>query len=137
MKYWLVKSEPTTYSWERFVRDKRTEWDGVRNFEARNHLRAMKNGDRVLFYHSMSDKQVVGVAQVAREAYPDSTAKSGDWSSVDLVPVKPLAEPVTLADVKADPRLQDIALVRRSRLSVMPLTSGEYRRILALGKTKA
>jgi predicted RNA-binding protein with PUA-like domain len=137
VKYWLVKSEPGTYSWEQLVRDRRTEWDGVRNFEARKNLRAMKKGDRTLFYHSVSEKQVVGIAEVAREAYPDPTDASGEWSCVDLKPVAPLAQPVTLAQVKADARLSDVALVRRSRLSVVPLTAAEYKRILTLGKTKA
>jgi predicted RNA-binding protein with PUA-like domain len=134
---WLVKSEPSTYSWDTLVREGRTAWDGVRNFEARNHLRAMARGDRVLFYHSVNEKRVVGIAEVAREAYPDATAREGDWSCVDLVPVAPLVHAVGLAAIKADPSLADIALVRRSRLSVMPLTAAQYRRILALGKTHA
>lgn len=134
-RYWLAKSEPGTYSWDDLVRDKKTEWDGVRNFEARNNLRAMKKGDRVLFYHSVKDKEVVGVARVVREAYPDPTAKSGDWSCVDIVPVKKLREPVTLSQIKADPKLSDIDLVRRSRLSVMALGAAEFKRILQLGKT--
>ncbi len=135
-KYWLVKSEPYKYSWDDLLRDKRTFWDGVRNFEARNNLRAMKKGDLVLFYHSNVGKEVVGVARVAREAYADSTAKEGDWSVVDVQPVKPLEAPVTLAAIKADKALSDIALLRRSRLSVVPVSAAHFKRILELGKTR-
>ncbi len=132
--YWLVKQEPEAYSWSRFVQDGRTSWTGVRNFQARNHLRAMKKGEGVLFYHSVSEKQVVGVAKVDREAYPDPTADAGDWFCVDLVPVQTLSRPVSLATIKADPTLRQMALVRQTRLSITRLTAGEYARLLALGR---
>src|SRR5215510_13190681 len=118
MHYWLVKQEPEAYSWTTFVKEGRTAWTGVRNFQARNSLRAMKRGDYVLYYHSVSEKQVVGVARVEKEAYPDPTAKEGDWSCVDLVPVKGLKVPVGLTAIKTDKVLKDIALVRQGRLSV-------------------
>jgi predicted RNA-binding protein with PUA-like domain len=132
-RYWLVKQEPSAYSWDDFVRDGRTSWTGVRNFTARNNLRAMQEGDEVLFYHSVVGKAVVGLAKVARTAYPDPTAKEGDWSAVDLVPLKPLPQPVTLEQIKATPKLKEIALVRLSRLSVQPLEEAEFREILRLG----
>jgi predicted RNA-binding protein with PUA-like domain len=135
-QYWLVKSEPSTYSFAQFTKDKKTIWDGVRNFEARNNLRAMKNGDLVLFYHSGEGKDVVGVAKVMGEAYPEKTKDEGEWSAVDLAPVKALAQPVTLATIKADAKLKDFALIRRSRLSVVPATKAEFERVLELGKTK-
>lgn len=135
-KHWLVKSEPYKYSFEELVRDGRTTWDGVRNFEARNNLRSMKRGDLLLFYHSNEGKAVVGVAKVAREAYADPTAKEGDWSVVDVSPVKALASPVTLDAIRADEALANMQLLRRSRLSVVPVTPDEFRRVLALGKTK-
>jgi predicted RNA-binding protein with PUA-like domain len=124
--YWLVKQEPEAYSWDDFVRDGLTKWTGVRNFLARKHLRAMRKGDRVLFYHSVSDKAVVGIAQVTREAFPDPTAKEGDWSAVELKPVKALKSPVTLGQIKAEPKLRDIALLRCSRLSVQPLGEADF-----------
>ena len=124
--HWLVKQEPEAYSWDDFVRDGRTEWTGVRNFLARKHLRAMRKGDAVLFYHSVSDKAVVGVARVTREAFPDPTAKEGDWSAVELKPIKRLKKPVTLEQVKAEPKLRDIALLRCSRLSVQPLGKNDF-----------
>ncbi len=136
MQHWLVKQEPEAYSWTSFVKDGRTAWTGVRNFQARNNLRAMKKGDRVLFYHSVSEKQIVGVARVQREAYPDQTAEEGDWSSVDLAPVKPLAAPVTLTTIKGDKVLKNLPLVRQSRLSVTPLTGEQFKRVLQLGQTK-
>ena len=135
--YWLVKQEPGAYSWDDFVRDKETLWDGVRNFQARNNLRKMKKGDLVLFYHSVNDREVVGIARVTREHYPDPTAKEGDWSVVDLAPVTRIKTPVTLAMIKADESLRDISLVKQSRLSVMPITAAHFRRILKLGGTKA
>jgi predicted RNA-binding protein with PUA-like domain len=135
-KHWLVKSEPYKYSWDDLVRDGRTAWDGVRNFEARNNLRAMRRGDLLLYYHSNEGKEVVGVARVAREAYPDATASDGDWSVVDVAPVKKLAQPVALAVIKQDAALANMALLRRSRLSVTPVTPAEFRRVLGLGKTK-
>jgi predicted RNA-binding protein with PUA-like domain len=134
MHYWLVKQEPEDYSWDTFVKDGRTAWTGVRNFQARNNLRSMKRGDLVLFYHSVSEKQVVGIARVRKEAYPDPTAKEGDWSCVDLEPVTPLAKPVTLASIKADKTLKQLPLVRQSRLSVTQVTSEQFRRLLQLGE---
>ena len=136
MQHWLVKQEPEKYPWTQFVKDKGTYWDGVRNYQARNNLRAMKKGDLVMYYHSVSEKAVVGMAMVTREAYPDPTAKEGDWSVVDLKPVKAMAEPVTLERVKDDAKLTEIALIKQSRLSVMPLRAREFRRVLQLGKTK-
>lgn len=130
--YWLVKSEPAAYSWATFVKDGRAAWTGVRNFQARNNLRAMKKGDLVAFYHSVTDKQVVGLAKVDKEAYPDATAKEGDWSCVDLVPTKPLKQPVTLTAIKADKTLSEMALLKQSRLSVTPLTEKQFERLLAL-----
>jgi predicted RNA-binding protein with PUA-like domain len=124
--YWLVKQEPEAYSWDDFVRDGRTQWTGVRNFLARKHLRAMRKGDVVLFYHSVSEKAVVGIAEVIREAFPDPTAKEGDWSAVELKPVKPLKRPVTLQEIKAEPKLRDIPLLRCSRLSVQPLGKADF-----------
>ena len=135
MKYWLVKQEPEKYPWAQFVEDKGTYWDGVRNYQARNNLRAMSKGDMVLYYHSVSEKAVVGVAKVTREAYPDPTAKEGDWSVVDLKPVKALKVPVTLDAIKTDKALEDMPLIRQSRLSVMPLLVAQFRRVLKLGST--
>lgn len=136
MFYWLVKSEPDVYSFEQLQKDKRTRWDGVRNYQARNNLRAMKAGDLCLFYHSNIGLEVVGIARVAREHYPDPTAEKGDWSAVDLEPVKPLARPVPLAEIKAHPALQQFGLVRNGRLSVMPATFDEFSTLLALGLTQ-
>lgn len=133
MNYWLVKSEPEAYSWSQFVKDGRTAWTGVRNFAARLNLRAMKKGDAVFFYHSVTDKQVVGLAKVVKEAYPDATAEEGDWSCVDLAPEKALATPVTLETIKADKVLSNMQLVRQSRLSVSPLTKEQADRLLKLG----
>ena len=130
--HWLVKSEPSAYSWEDLVKEGKTPWTGVRNFQARNNLRSMKKGDLVLFYQSVTDPSVRGVTKVVKESYPDATAKEGDWSCVDLEKVKPLLSPVTLAEIKADPSLTEIALIKQSRLSVMPLTSAEYFRILEM-----
>jgi len=132
-KHWLVKSEPSAYSWADLLKEGKTAWTGVRNFQARNNLRAMKKGDLVLFYQSVTDPSVQGVTKVAKESYPDPTAKEGDWSCVDLEKVKPLPSPVTLPSIKADKSLAEIALIKQSRLSVMPLTAQEYRRILELG----
>ena len=136
MNFWLVKSEPEAYSWSQLVKDGKTAWTGVRNFAARLNLRAMKNGDFVFFYHSVSDKQVVGLARVAREFYPDATAGEGDWSCVDLEPVKPLKNPVPLAAIKTDKILKTMKLVKQSRLSVTPLTPAEFARLLDLAETK-
>jgi predicted RNA-binding protein with PUA-like domain len=133
MKHWLVKQEPDAYSWDQFVRDEGTSWTGVRNFQARNNLRAMKKGDEVFYYHSVTGKSVVGTARVVREAYGDPTAEDGDWSCVDLIPRQAFPTPVTLEEIKADPALRDIALLRQSRLSVMPLTSAEAEVLCKLG----
>lgn len=130
--YWLVKQEPTDFSWATFVKDKGTAWTGVRNFAARLHLRAMKKGDYALFYHSGEDKKVVGLARVSREAYPDPTATEGDWPAVDLQPVRSLPTPVSLAQIKADPALVSMAIVRQSRLSVSPVTPEQFARLLSL-----
>jgi predicted RNA-binding protein with PUA-like domain len=134
-RYWLVKQEPTDYPWSRFARERCVAWTGVRNYQARNHLRAMKLGDRVLFYHSGSDRAVVGLANVSRTAYADPTAREGDWSAVDLEAVCALNEPVTLASIKQDAVLQTMPLVRQSRLSVSPMTGQQFRRVLALSRT--
>lgn len=134
MNYWMVKQEPTAYSWEDFTKDGRTAWTGVRNFQARNNLRAMQAGDPVLYYYSVVGKEVVGIAKVARAAYPDPTAQEGDWSCVDLVPVQRFPRPVPLEAIKASAKLREIALLRQSRLSVMPLTKAEYAEIVRLGK---
>jgi len=133
MKYWLVKQEPDSYPWEQFVRDGRTAWTGVRNFQARNNLRTMQKGDEVFYYHSVKGKSVVGLAKVAREAYADPTAKEGDWSCVDLVPVAACRTPVELEQIKAEPALRDVALLRQSRLSVMPVTAAEAKVLKRLG----
>ena len=135
-RHWLVKSEPSVYSWTKFVSEKRAVWDGVRNFEARNNLRAMKKGDLVFFYHSNEGKEIVGIATVAKEAYADPTATDGDWSVVEITPKKALAVPVTLAECKADKKLAAFALVKKSRISVVPATPEEFARVLELGKTK-
>jgi predicted RNA-binding protein with PUA-like domain len=132
--HWLVKQEPTKYSWEQLVRDGRTSWDGVRNFQARNNLKAMKTGDRVLFYHSVVGQAVVGIAEVVREHYPDPTTKDDRWVVVDLAPVKALKQPVTLETIKTVPALADIPLLRQSRLSVMPLGKEAFDVIVALGR---
>jgi predicted RNA-binding protein with PUA-like domain len=133
---WLVKSEPFKYAWDDLVRDGGTYWDGVRNYEARNNLQAMKKGDRLLYYHSNEGKEVVGIAKVTKAAYQDPTTDDDRWVVVDVAPVKPLASPVTLAQIKDDPALAKIPLVTRSRLSVMPIAAAAYKRILKLGKTK-
>jgi len=136
MNYWLVKSEPEAYAWAQLVKDGSTAWTGVRNFAARLNLRAMKTGDLVCFYHSVTDKEVVGIARVAKEAYPDPTAKEGDWSCVDLAPVKPLKKPVPLEVIKVDAALIELKLLKQTRLSVSPLTAAEFKRVLELGETK-
>jgi len=134
--YWLVKSEPSTYSWENLQRDKHTRWDGVRNFEARNNLRAMKKGDLVLCYHSGEGKEIVGIAKVVKEGYADPSASEGDWSAVDLAPVKPLACAVSLAALKSDKALANLAVVRKPRISVVSIAPAEFARILELAETK-
>ncbi len=134
--YWIVKQEPESYSWKTFVADGRAAWTGVRNFQARNNLRAMKKGDLVGYYHSGSEKQVVGLARVEREAYADPTADEGDWSCIDLAPVKPLNKPVGLGTIKGDRVLASMPLVKNSRLSVSPMTAGQFDRLLELGETR-
>jgi predicted RNA-binding protein with PUA-like domain len=134
MNYWIVKQEPEDYSWSDFVADGKTAWTGVRNYQARNNLRAMKTGDKALFYHSGEQKAIVGIARVDKAAYADPTAKEGDWVAVDLRPEKPLKNPVTLASLKADKLLKNIALVRNSRLSVSPIQEKEFSRILQVAE---
>ena len=133
--YWLVKQEPSAYSWSDFVKDGRTSWTGVRNYTARNNLRAMKVGDEVLYYHSVTDKAVFGLAEVARVAYADPTAKEGDWSAVDLKPTKPLKRPVSLEEIKKNPRLKEMTLLRCGRLSVQPVSAASFREITHAGGT--
>lgn len=132
MKYWLVKQEPEAYSFDDLIKDGKTDWTGVRNFQARNNLRDMKKGDRVLFYHSVSEKAIVGLAEVAKENYPDPTDEQ--WVAVDIKPIEKLATPVTLAEIKATKGLENIALVRQSRLSVVPLNKTEFEIITKLAK---
>lgn len=134
--YWLVKSEPSAYSWDNLLHDKHTRWDGVRNFEARNNLRAMKMGDLVLYYHSGEGKEIVGIAKVVKEGYADPTATEGDWCAVDLAPVKALARPVALATLKADKALADLAVVRKPRISVVKILPAEFARILEMAETR-
>ena len=138
MQYWLVKSEPEAFSWQTFVKDGKTAWTGVRNFQARNNLREMRRGDWVLFYHSVTEKQLVGLARVAKEAYPDPTVPPGrdDWSCVDLMPAKTLKKPVALETIKADKVLKATPLVKQGRLSVMRLTREQFERALELAGTK-
>lgn len=131
-QYWLVKQEPEAYSWSTFVRDGSTAWTGVRNFQARNNLRSMKKGDLVFYYHSVSEKQIVGLAKVAKEAYLDPTADEGDWSAVDLQPLKPLKTPVDLEQIKSDAVLKEMKLVRNSRLSVTPVSEKEAKKIFEM-----
>jgi len=133
-QFWLVKQEPSAYSWTDFLRDGKTAWTGVRNFTARNNLRAMRKGDAAFFYHSVTDKSVVGIAKVIREAYSDPTAKEGDWSAVDLAPEKALSRPVTLDEIKRNPKLKEMALLRLSRLSVQPVTKTQFDEIVRMSK---
>jgi len=135
-KYWLMKSEPFKYAWSQLVEDGKTYWDGVRNYEARNNMQAMKKGDHVLYYHSNEGKEVVGVAKIVGESYPDPTTDDDRWCVVDVAPVVPLKEPVTLAQVKAESKLAEMQLVTRGRLSVVPVTAAEFRQVLKMGKTK-
>ena len=136
VRHWLIKSEPFKYSWDTFVKDGKTFWDGVRNYEARNHLSAMKKGDLALYYHSNVGKEIVGIARVIGESYQDPTTEDKRWVAVDFEPVVPFKVPVTLADIKADPDLPDIMLVKRSRLSVIPVAKKDFQHILKRGKTK-
>ncbi|HRI30576.1 MAG TPA: EVE domain-containing protein [Candidatus Kapabacteria bacterium] len=135
MKYWLIKSEPSVYSWDQLVADGRTLWDGVRNYQARNNLKAMSVDDIALYYHSNEGLAIVGTAKVVREAYPDPTIDDDTWVAVDIVPLSAFPEPVTLAKIKQEPTLQSMALLKQGRLSVVPVTSEEYECILALSKS--
>lgn len=135
MNYWLVKSEPFKYSWDRLLKDKCTFWDGVRNYQARNNLLAMRKGDQVLFYHSNEGLAVVGIARVVKEAYQDPTTEDDRWVAVDIEPVETLKTPITLETIKQEKSLQNIALVRQGRLSVMPLTKDEFMLIVNKGRT--
>jgi predicted RNA-binding protein with PUA-like domain len=132
MQYWLMKSEPDVYGWDKLVKEGRGHWDGVRNWTARNNLKAMKKGDRAFFYHSNIGKEIVGVMEIAREAYPDKTDDTGRWVMVDVVPVAPAKTPVTLEQIKADPRFKDLALVKFSRLSVQPVSAAHWKALCKL-----
>ncbi len=134
MNYWLLKSEPHKYSFFDLVRDKKTVWDGVRNFQARNNLRAMREDDHALYYHSNEGKEIVGTAKIVKEAYADPTAKDGDWNVVEIAPVKKFAATVTLEQIKATPKLKGMALLKQSRLSVSPVTKEEFELIVRMGK---
>ena len=134
LQHWLVKQEPEDFSWDQFTREKIAAWTGVRNFAARIHLRGMKKGDLVMYYHTGDEKQVVGIAKVSKAAYPDPTREEGEWVAVDLVPVEPLRRPVTLAAIRADSTLNQTPLVKQTRLSVMPLTPKEFARMQELSK---
>lgn len=134
--YWLLKSEPNTYSFQDLVRDRKTNWDGVRNFQARNNLRQIARGDQCLIYHSGDERAVVGIAEVIRESYPDVDPEGGDWVQVDLKPVRALAQPVTLAQIKASTALKEMPLIKQSRLSVMKITPKQFEQILKMGAAK-
>ena len=134
MAYWLIKSEPSKYSWERLVKDKKTHWDGVRNYAARNNLRAMKKGDQLFYYHSNEGTEIVGIAEVVKEAYQDPTTDDSNWVVVDVKPVKKLKKPVSLVQIKGDKRLADMSLVKLSRLSVQPVTTDEWMTVLELAE---
>ena len=137
MAYWLMKTEPGSWSWDDQVKKGVEHWNGVRNYQASNNMKAMKKGDRCFFYHSVNEKQIVGVVEVAKEYYPDHTDASGRFGMVDVKTVKPFKKPVTLAEIKAEPRLGDMALIRQSRLSVMPVTDEQWKIVCAMGETKA
>ena len=134
--FWIIKQEPSQYSWAQFEKDRETYWDGVRNYQARNNLKNMRKGDNLLFYHSVVGKEIVGIAEVTREAYPDPTTDDERWVVVDLKPIKPFKVPVTLEEIKAHKELSEIALIKQARLSVMPITKKEFQILLKLGKTK-
>jgi predicted RNA-binding protein with PUA-like domain len=136
MGYWLIKSEPSAYSWDQLVKEKRTSWTGVRNPQATINLKAMKPGDRCFFYHSNEGKEIVGIAEVVKAAYPDPTDKAGKAVTVDVVPVGPVKQPVTLAAIKAEPRLEDFGLVRQSRLSVVPVNAEQWKLISKMASAK-
>jgi predicted RNA-binding protein with PUA-like domain len=133
MAYWLLKSEPNKYSWDKLVAEKRTHWDGVRNFQAAANLRAMKKGDRAFFYHSNEGLEIVGICEIVKPAYPDPSDETGKFAMVDVAPVAPVPRPVTLQAIKADPRLKDFALVRQSRLSVVPVSDDEWKLLCEMG----
>ena len=132
MNHWLVKTEPAMYAWEKLVKDGRGVWDGVRNYQARNNLKKMRIGDLVFFYHSVQGQEIMGIAKVSKEFYQDPTTEDPAWVVVEVVPVRPLKKPISLAQIKAHPKLQNIALVRQGRLSVSPLSESEYKTILTL-----
>ena len=134
--FWIIKQEPSQYNWKQFEKDRETYWDGVRNYQARNNLKNMKKGDNLLFYHSVVGKEIVGIAEVTRESYPDPTTDDERWVVVDLKPIKPFKVPVTLEQIKAHKELSEIALIKQARLSVMPITKKEFQILLKLGKTK-
>ena len=134
--FWIIKQEPSQYNWKQFEKDKETYWDGVRNYQARNNLKNMKKGDNLLFYHSVVGKEIVGIAEVTRESYPDPTTDDERWVVVDLKPIKPFKVPVTLEEIKAHKELSEIALIKQARLSVMPITKKEFQILLKMGKTK-
>ena len=134
--FWIIKQEPSQYNWKQFEKDRETYWDGVRNYQARNNLKNMKKGDNLLFYHSVVGKEIVGIAEVTREAYPDPTTDDERWVVVDLIPIKPFKVPVTLEEIKTHKELSEIALIKQARLSVMPITKKEFQILLKLGKTK-
>ena len=134
--FWIIKQEPSQYNWKQFEKDRETYWDGVRNYQARNNLKKMKKGDNLLFYHSVIGKEIVGIAEVTREAYPDPTTDDERWVVVDLKPIKPFKVPVTLEEIKAHKELSEIALIKQARLSVMPITKKEFQVLLKLGRTK-
>ena len=136
MAYWLFKSEPGAWSWDDQVKDGVAEWDGIRNYQADNNMKEMKVGDLAFFYHSVNEKQIVGIVEVVKEHYPDPTDAKGRFGMVDVKAIKPMAEPVTLADIKAEPRLENLALVRQSRLSVLPVSDDEWQLLCAMGKTE-
>ena len=139
MAYWLFKSEPETWGWDDQVKkgDKGQEWDGVRNYQARNNMRAMTAGDRAFFYHSVNGTEVVGIVEVVAEAHPDSTDTTGKWECVDIAPVRPFTRPVSMAEIKAEPRLAEMVLVKNSRLSVQPVTPEEWAVVCEMGQTEA
>ena len=133
--FWIIKQEPSQYNWKQFEKDRETYWDGVRNYQARNNLKNMKKGDNLLFYHSVVGKEIVGIAEVTREAYPDPTTDDERWVVVDLKPIKPFKVPVTLEEIKSHKELSEIALIKQTRLSVIPITKKEFQVLLKLGKT--
>jgi predicted RNA-binding protein with PUA-like domain len=137
MQYWLMKSEPSAYSWEQLLKDGKTNWSGVRNFQAAANLKAMKKGDHAFFYHSNEGLAVVGICEIVKEAYPDPSDKTGKFVQVDVKPVAPLKQPVTMAEIKATPGLADMVLVKNSRLSVQPVTAAQWKAVCKMGGTKA